>query len=375
MEKLVLVAEDDEIIYESIESSLAREGIRTIHCKEGNSAIEFFFKNPVPIILTDLRMPGMDGKELVERLLTLHPKPVIIIQSVIDDIQLIINFMKRGVFDYIIKPYSLQELTIRVRKAFELYELIEYKIKNQTLEIESNSYKQESPVVQLENFDKLVKKILTEYHQNGNGLHLEEGMYIKLRERYNASSPVLWEVERLGFHDKIPNENNKIPTYYINYSIEGAIAKLEKYLLLKNQHVVFTPSDSLKSHFVLVETESFFIVLVELILNAIKFGKDFSSIQVQIQINHESKTLEIFIENCLTQNFYLPPSINLLFEPFYRTHIENEEKFPTSNIGFGLTLVRKIIANHKGSIQIFVKEGNESNDRMLTVRVSIPLVV
>lgn len=375
MEKLVLVAEDDEIIYESIESSLAREGIRTIHCKEGNSTIQLFLKNPVPVVLTDLRMPEMDGKELVERLLTLHPRPIIIIQSVVDDIQLIINFMKRGVFDYIIKPYSLQELTIRVKKAFELYELVEYKIRNQTLEIPFKLCGQESPVVQLENFDKLVKKILTEYHQNGNGLHLEEGMYIKLRDRYNASSPVLWEVERLGFHDKIPTENNKIPAYNINYSIEGAIAKLEKYLLLKNQHVVFTPNESLKSHFVLVEIESFLTVLVELILNAIKFGKEFSSIEVQTQINHESKTLEIFIENCLTQNFYLPPSINLLFEPFYRTHIENEADFPTSNIGFGLTLARKIIANHNGSIQIFLNQQSEVNIRKIIVRISIPLVV
>ncbi len=374
MNRLVLVAEDDEIIYESIESSLAREGIQTIHCKEGRSALEFFLKNPVPVVLTDLRMPGMSGNELVERLLALSPKPIILIQSVVDDIQMIITYMKRGVFDYIIKPYSLQELVIRIKKAFELFELLEYRLKMQSLENYHPNLNEDSPPVLLEKFDKLVKNILLNYHKQGEGLHLEEPMYLKLKNRYDASSPILWEVERLGFHDKIPNEDDKIPVTNLIFILEGAIKKLEKYLILKNQTVYINElNESFKNYFILLDTESFHTVLVELILNAIKFGDRSSVIFINISLKADS-LLEIKIENSISENFYLPPTLDLFFEPFYLTHVEDHLEFPTANIGLGLTLVRKIVANHKGEIRAFLQETENKKARKISIQIHVPLI-
>lgn len=373
MEKLVLVAEDDEIIYESIESSLAREGIRTIHFCEGSSALEFFLKNPVPIVLTDLRMPGMNGNELVERLLAIHPRPIILIQSVVDDIQIILSYMKRGVYDYIIKPYSLQELTIRIKKAFELYELLEYKTKTQNLEGYIHSSSDDSPVVLLEKFDKLVKNILIHYHKNGQGLYLEEPMYLKLKKRYDASSPILWEIERLGFHDKIPDENDKIPVRNVLYILDAAVKKLEKYFILKNQNLCINTFSQEESSFILADTESFHTVLVELLLNAIKFSQKNSTIFVNLSIKDKSN-LEVEVENYILENFYLPPTLDLMFEPFYLTHIEEYLDFPTANIGLGLTLVRKIITNHKGEIQVRLKENQNLKERKICMKFTIPLV-
>lgn len=372
MEKLVLVAEDDEIIYESIESSLAREGIKAIHCKDGHSAVEFFFKNPVPVVLTDLRMPGMSGNELVERLLSAHPRPIILIQSVVDDIQLILGYMKRGVYDYIIKPYSLQELAIRIKKAFELSELLEYKARTQNFE-EHNPFNGNSPALALKNFDTTINNILTKYYKNGEGLYLEELTYLKFKKIYDDFSSILWAIERLASFNKIPNENDQVPITNVLYILERAENQLEKYLALKNQNFSINSFPQLQQpNQILLDTESFYTVLVELILNAMKFGEKHSTIFVRLS-SKEKNYLEIEVENLIPRNFYLPDILDLLFEPFYLTQLEEHLGFPTANIGLGLTLVRKIITNHKGEVRVFLKENSTSQERKVCVQLRIPL--
>ncbi len=121
--KTVLVIDDDESLRRVMEYHLREEGYRVVSAVDGRTGLARFQDEPVDLVLTDIRMPKMDGMELLARLKAMQPELPVVILTAHGTIDSAVEAMKIGAFDYLTKPFSRDQLKGAVRKALEVGEL------------------------------------------------------------------------------------------------------------------------------------------------------------------------------------------------------------------------------------------------------------
>ncbi len=119
----ILVIDDDESLRRVVEYNLREEGYEVLTAADGTSGLQLFQANDVDLILTDIRMPEMDGFELLTRLKTMQPDLPVIVFTAFGTINAAVDAMKVGAFDYLIKPVPRDQLRAAVRKALEVADL------------------------------------------------------------------------------------------------------------------------------------------------------------------------------------------------------------------------------------------------------------
>ncbi len=115
----ILVVDDDDALRESLELFLASEGYEVAAAADGAAALAQLERAPVDVVLCDLRMPGIDGLELLPQLLRLLPGLTVILMSAYGGRDLAIEALKRGAYDYLAKPFPPSEALLAIRKAQE----------------------------------------------------------------------------------------------------------------------------------------------------------------------------------------------------------------------------------------------------------------
>lgn len=121
MKARILLVEDDARYANRMKKNLALEGYEVAHAASGQEAIDELRSRPADLVISDIRMPGMDGIELLRRLHDLHPDeefdaPFIALTSV-DSVQVAVEAMKEGAQDYITKDADRDEILLRIDKA------------------------------------------------------------------------------------------------------------------------------------------------------------------------------------------------------------------------------------------------------------------
>ena len=106
MTSRVLVADDEEGIREFLAESLEKEGHEIVTAGDGAEALALARAEPFDVILTDLKMPKLDGMSLVRTLRTEQPDVEIVVLTAFGDVATAVEAMKLGVFDYLQKPVS-----------------------------------------------------------------------------------------------------------------------------------------------------------------------------------------------------------------------------------------------------------------------------
>lgn len=125
MKFTLLLVDDEKSIRETLKIVLENAGYIVITAGDGFEAIEHLNYNMVDILITDLRMPGMNGIQLMEKALEIDPFIETIFISAYADIKAAVKALKMGAFDYIEKSFSTEELIFTVKKAVERKKLIE----------------------------------------------------------------------------------------------------------------------------------------------------------------------------------------------------------------------------------------------------------
>ena len=118
--KTVLLIDDDESLRRVVEYNLREEGYRVLTAADGTSGLQAFQSQTVDLVLTDVRMPEMDGLELLARLKAMQPDLPVVILTAHGTINSAVEAMKLGAFDYLTKPFNREQLKASVRKAFEV---------------------------------------------------------------------------------------------------------------------------------------------------------------------------------------------------------------------------------------------------------------
>ena len=115
----ILIVDDDDTLRESLELVLSAEGYEVTGAANADQAIRQIEASAVDVVLCDLRMPGMDGMELLPQLGRRLPGATVIMMSAYGTADLAIEAMKRGAYDYLAKPFQPSEVLLAIRKAKE----------------------------------------------------------------------------------------------------------------------------------------------------------------------------------------------------------------------------------------------------------------
>lgn len=124
----LLVVDDEGAFRKGICERLARKGIKTFGASTGEEAISIARRNMLDVALVDIRMPGMDGIELLAKLKDAHPSVEVIILTGVAAVSTAIEAMKLGAYDYLSKPCRFDELMILIEKAYEKKHLCEQNV-------------------------------------------------------------------------------------------------------------------------------------------------------------------------------------------------------------------------------------------------------
>jgi two-component system response regulator HydG len=130
-ERTLLVADDDPGLRESLERTLTREGYRVILASDGRAALERLQGGAVDLIVTDLKMPGLTGLELLRAAKAIAPDVDVILLTAFGTVEEAVKAMKDGAYDFLTKPFRREQLLKLIDKALERRELIE---KNKVLQ-------------------------------------------------------------------------------------------------------------------------------------------------------------------------------------------------------------------------------------------------
>ena len=115
----ILIVDDDEALRESLELILSAEGYSVLRADRGETALEVIEHSSVDAVLCDLRMPGIDGFDLLPQISRLLPGVPIILMSAHGTQDPAIEAIRRGAYDYLAKPFQPAEIRLILRKAHE----------------------------------------------------------------------------------------------------------------------------------------------------------------------------------------------------------------------------------------------------------------
>ncbi len=123
METVLIV--DDEKNYPPILSAvLGEEGFETLTANSGHEALEILENSDVDLILTDMKMPLMDGMELLEKIKAKDPELPVIMMTAHGTVDRAVEAMQKGAYSYILKPFDNERLVVYVNKAVAMYRVV-----------------------------------------------------------------------------------------------------------------------------------------------------------------------------------------------------------------------------------------------------------
>lgn len=120
----VLVVDDEPRLRQLIVRIMAREGFECRDAADGAAALDVLAEWPAPLVLSDLRMPGVGGVELLRAIRERHPGTAVVMITAVADVEVAVQCLAMGAMDYLTKPFHLDEVRARVRQALERRRLL-----------------------------------------------------------------------------------------------------------------------------------------------------------------------------------------------------------------------------------------------------------
>lgn len=120
----ILVVDDEKNYLVVLEALLSGEGYEVITADNARDALRHITDSDVDLVITDMKMPGMDGMELLKESKNIKPELPVIMMTAYGTIEMAVEAMKNRAYDYITKPFQNEELKLTIKKALENYRLI-----------------------------------------------------------------------------------------------------------------------------------------------------------------------------------------------------------------------------------------------------------
>src|SRR5436309_4886232 len=125
----ILVADDHDALRRGLVRGLTEAGHEVEEASNGNAAIERLHDSYFDVVLSDLKMGGSDGMDVLRTTRAMHPTAAVILMTAFGSVNTAVEAMKIGAFDYVLKPFEIEEMEVKIEKALEMKRLkheIEY---------------------------------------------------------------------------------------------------------------------------------------------------------------------------------------------------------------------------------------------------------
>ncbi|MGC2237675.1 MAG: sigma-54 dependent transcriptional regulator [Pyrinomonadaceae bacterium] len=156
----ILVVEDEELMRSILRQLLEGEGFHVLTADSAENALAVFSSGDVAVTLTDIKMAGMDGLELLDQIKTIDEEAIVIIMTAYSSVDSAIAALRKGAYDYVTKPFVNEDLLQTVRNAIQTKELFR---ENRALRRELNRHYSFSEIIgksaSLQNVFRIVEKI------------------------------------------------------------------------------------------------------------------------------------------------------------------------------------------------------------------------
>jgi DNA-binding NtrC family response regulator len=200
MELKILIVDDDKKLLSSLKAILAGENNNITICNDGQKAIQLCQNEKYDLIITDLMMPGANGLEVFKESRKIEPDTLVVLITGFASLETAVQAIREGAYDYITKPFKLDEIRIIVNNAREkirlirenkklinelqqAYEQLNMMKKLMSVDSSINTNAQEAPVEEKEVRPIIAGSMLPFYYSN------------KLKK---SDSPVLSDLERIS---------------------------------------------------------------------------------------------------------------------------------------------------------------------------------
>jgi DNA-binding response OmpR family regulator len=377
----ILFADDDPAFREMMTEILVDAGYKVIAVENGKLAEEYIYRDSFDLYLIDYNMPVLDGEQFVARLKRKEPQAIVIMLTGVSEADRIVNIMKLGVFDYLMKPAKINKIEETIAKAIDFKKTLQEQYERQlqaAKEIQGkvlwNEYKKNA----LDSTTSVTREVLENMRRNllqGSGIGSQISM-INLLDVMKG--------------EKDSEENYKIPADIIDLLVGNSIYSQRQLstltntlAILSNNSFVLTQgkvsdllqhiksnSNKIKSialakknsefHFehihqdaiVVIDLNYLTLAFEELLINASKYSSHSAPINIYTYI--KDGFYFISVKNSINSEDEGVPAQyeRLVLEPFFRlskesedSHLEYEEKYST---GLGLCVVDYIIKKHNG---------------------------
>lgn len=358
----ILIVDDDPSMRDSCRQVLVKEPAYSVAVAEdGQSGLKAMEARPADLVFLDLKMPGMNGLDVLDALRRDYPDTVVNVITGYATVESAVDAMKRGAFDFLPKPFTPSELRIVTERA----------LGHLNLQREAKRFQQEK-----EQLREDVISIVT--HQLREPVIVMMQYLQTLRQGYVGELSPLAQ-EYLLKAEKRAEELLKLSEHWLSFArmdrtkieakrmpvpLAPLLAKVTEQIepLARRKGVALRVSASTSLPKVLADVESLEVVLSNLLSNAVKYNVEGGQVWVAAKVVEGG--MEVAVED---SGVGIPEeSVPYVFEPFFRVRDPKRQK--VHGTGLGLSIARMLVEAQGGTISVKSQLGKGT-----TFVVRIPL--
>jgi signal transduction histidine kinase len=341
----ILIVDDEEAIRDSCRQVLAKVGYRTQTAEDGDVGLQKITETRPDLVLVDLKMPGMSGMELLEKVAQIDPSIVCVVITGYATIESAVEAVKRNAYDFLPKPFTPDQLRIVVKRGLE----------RRRLAIESERLRREKHMMQ-ENFITLVS------HQLRSPLASVRQYFSIIREGFagdvtgkqkqiiETASKCLDDLMQLinDWLDMARIDSGRITQKFEPVALETILLEILELVkpLAEAGKVTLGLRLSSDTPAVHGDRDSLKQAITNLMNNAIQYNREGGTVVISTREQGDEAVVEISDTGIGISQDNLP----FIFDEFFR--VKGSPTRCVSGSGLGLPITKRIIEAHGGHIQV-----------------------
>jgi len=339
----VLVVDDDEAMLESCPQVLEKAGFEVTAVADGHDALELMRQKAVDVVILDLKMPGLSGQQVLERIKQTDPEAVVVVITGYPELSSAVEVMKAGAYDFLPKPFGAEELRIITRRAYEKRKLAlavaagereKQRMRDNFVAMVSHQLK--SPAASLkECLDAALAACGGQLPPRARELLSRAAGKAQLLLNLMDDWLTLARVESGGLAEEKKPVNLRALAERAVAAVSGAPEHNKVAVRIECQEPELT---------VCADEDALSELLCNLLDNAMRYTPDGG--QVRVRLRQEADHAVLTVED--TGPGIAPQEQQVIFEPFYRGH-SGKGKHGT---GLGLAIVKQIALAHGGRVSV-----------------------